>query len=357
MRPATHVRVEGAVDKQAFARPLQHDMRRTSMPAFGFTRFLCLVALLASLLLAGPARAQVNSPPVNSVPATQQVVQNGVLVFSTGLGNRISISDPDAAGGALRVTLTANSGVLNLGSSAGLSFLVGSGSGDATMTFEGTLADINNALDGLVFAPTPGYAGVALLQITTNDMGNTGTGGPQADTDVVLIRVLSPIPAVLSVGASSPDGSYTVGQSISLTIQFDQAVFVDASGGSPTLRLETGLIDRLATYVGGSGSDVLVFQYTVQPGDVSADLDYASTTALALNGARLQGAAAVDAVLTLPTVGGPNSLAGQRNLVVNGVASGGGVQSVPTLGPVGLLLLALLMAAAMAAVQRVARRR
>jgi hypothetical protein len=327
------------------------------MPAFGITRFLCLVALLASLLLAGPALAQVNSPPVNSVPAAQQVATGGVLFFSAGMGNRISVSDPDAAGGALRVTLTANPGVLTLASSTGLSFLVGSGSGDAMMTFDGTLADINNALDGLAFAPTPGYAGAASLQITSDDLGNTGSGGPQTDTDVVAIRVISPIPAVLSVGASSPDGTYTAGQAISLTIQFDQTVFVDASGGSPTLRLETGLVDRPATYIGGSGSDLLVFQYTVQPGDVSADLDYASTTALALNGARIQGAAGFDAVLALPAVGGPDSLAGQRNLVVNGVASGAGVQSVPTLGPVGLLLLAMLMVAAMAAVQRLARRR
>lgn len=330
------------------------------MPTFGVTlgtlRFLGLVALLASLLHVGQARAQVNSPPVNSVPTAQQVAQDGALVFNTAAGNRISISDPDAAGGALRLTLTANNGLLTLGGISGLTFLVGSGTADATMSFEGTLVDLNNALNGLVFAPTPGYAGAASLQLVTDDLGNTGSGGAQTDTDTLTIVVLSPVPAILMVGASTPDGTYTVGQSIALTIRFDQAVLVTA-GGVPTLLLETGLLDRLATYVSGSGSDVLVFQYTVQPGDASADLDYVSTGALALNGARIQGIAGFDAMLTLPAVGGPNSLSGQRNLVVHGAATGGGVHSVPTLGPVGLLLLAVLVAAAMVAMQRrVARR-
>jgi hypothetical protein len=51
-------------------------------------------------------------------------------------------------GGTLRVTLTATNGVLSLGSLTGLSFTTGNGVTDATMTFTGTLASINNALDG-----------------------------------------------------------------------------------------------------------------------------------------------------------------------------------------------------------------
>ena len=37
----------------------------------------------------------------------------------------------------------------------------GTGSGDTTMTFAGTAADINNALDGMTFSPTTGFAGAA----------------------------------------------------------------------------------------------------------------------------------------------------------------------------------------------------
>ena len=57
------------------------------------------------------------------------------------------------------------------------------------MTFTGTLADINAALDGLSFSPTADYNGAASLQITTNDQGNTGSGGRSRDTDTVTITV------------------------------------------------------------------------------------------------------------------------------------------------------------------------
>ena len=52
---------------------------------------------------------------------------------------------------------------------APLSFSVGDGSADSTMTFTGTIADINTALDGLTYTPSGGYNGYATLTITTDD--------------------------------------------------------------------------------------------------------------------------------------------------------------------------------------------
>ena len=57
------------------------------------------------------------------------------------------------------------------------------------MTFQGTIAAINAALDGMSFAPTANYNGAATLTIVTNDLGNTGAGGPLTDTDTVNITV------------------------------------------------------------------------------------------------------------------------------------------------------------------------
>jgi hypothetical protein len=70
------------------------------------------------------------------------------------------------------VTLVGINGLITLGSTSGLSFLAGDGTVDASMTFDGSLADINNALAGLRFSPTPGYHGAASLQIITNDQGS-----------------------------------------------------------------------------------------------------------------------------------------------------------------------------------------
>ncbi len=91
----------------------------------------------------------------------------------------ISISDFDAGSNPVQVTLTATNGTLNLPTTQGLTFTPpADGTADATMTFTGTVADINAALEGATFVATPGFTGTASVQITTDDLGNTGTGGP-----------------------------------------------------------------------------------------------------------------------------------------------------------------------------------
>jgi len=139
----------------------------------------------------------VNDPPVNTVPGPQSTNQNTPLVFSSGNGNQISVADVDAGGNTIQVTLTATNGTLTLSTTAGLNFSfsdgngtgAGDGTNDATMTFRGTITDINAALNGMTFNPTMGFSGAAGLTITTNDLGNTGSGGPQTDTDSVNIQV------------------------------------------------------------------------------------------------------------------------------------------------------------------------
>src|SRR5206468_4311705 len=52
-----------------------------------------------------------------------------------------------------------------------------------------TLIDINAALDGMTFAPDLNYNGPATVQISTSDLGNTGSGGALVDTDTVNITI------------------------------------------------------------------------------------------------------------------------------------------------------------------------
>ncbi|MBI5549173.1 MAG: tandem-95 repeat protein, partial [Deltaproteobacteria bacterium] len=132
----------------------------------------------------------VNDPPVNFVPGAQTVGEDVPLLFAIAYGNLIQTSDVDAPSPAqVEVTLSAPAGTLSLSQLTGLTFSVGDGTGDATMTFRGTLPLINAALNGLGFQPNPNFAGATTLVITTNDLGNTGTGGPKSDTDTVSISV------------------------------------------------------------------------------------------------------------------------------------------------------------------------
>ena len=135
----------------------------------------------------------VNQPPANAVPVAQTTNEDTSKLFSSGGSNQISISDPDAGTATVQVTLTATNGTLTLSGTAGLNFAcggcVGDGTADTTMTFQGTISAINTALNGLSFAPTGNFNGSATLTITTNDLGNTGSGGAKTDTDSVSITV------------------------------------------------------------------------------------------------------------------------------------------------------------------------
>lgn len=105
-------------------------------------------------------------------------------------------------------------------------------------------------------------------------------------------------PEVASV-TTTETGAKKVGDVIPLKVTFSEVVTVT---GVPQLTLETGTTDRAVDYTSGSGSTELIFNYMVQAGDTSADLDYVSTSALSV-GTTIKDAAGNDAALTLPTVG------------------------------------------------------
>ncbi|MBI9087385.1 MAG: DUF4347 domain-containing protein, partial [Desulfobacterales bacterium] len=131
----------------------------------------------------------VNETPVNTAPEARSLEQNGMLFFSSSIGTAVSISDPDAGTNPVQVTLTAVNGTLNLPGTKGLTFAFGDGTADATMIFTGSIDDINAAMEGMTFVVTPGFTGIASIQITTNDQQQTGSGFPLSDSDVITIIV------------------------------------------------------------------------------------------------------------------------------------------------------------------------
>jgi hypothetical protein len=122
--------------------------------------------------------------------------------------------------------------------------------------------------------------------------------------------------SVTSVNSSNPNGTYRLGDTISLQVNFDGAVTVT---GVPRLTLETGSVDRAASYTSGSGTSSLTFTYTVQSGDTTADLDYINTTALVKSGGSTIRGNGSDSTLTLPTPGTTDSLGNNKAIVIDGV--------------------------------------
>jgi hypothetical protein len=146
-----------------------------------------------------------NDAPINSVPGTQSVNEEATLTFSTGTGNAISISDVDVGSGNEIVTLSVAGGALTLNGTAGLVFTTGDGSADSTMTFSGTVAAINTALNGLTYTGNLNFNGADTLVVSTNDNGNTGNGGPKNDSDNVTINVaaVNDVPVATATGGST----------------------------------------------------------------------------------------------------------------------------------------------------------
>ena len=126
--------------------------------------------------------------------------------------------------------------------------------------------------------------------------------------------MLNSTPKVTAVTATTPDGSYGVGATIAITATFDAAVTVT---GTPQLQLETGTTDQFANYASGSGTTALTFNYVVQAGDTSTDLEYLATNALTLNGGTIKDNLTVDVILTLPPLASANSLGGSKAIVID----------------------------------------
>jgi hypothetical protein len=103
--------------------------------------------------------------------------------------------------------------------------------------------------------------------------------------------------ATISSVTGPSNGSYKAGTIFSFTVNYDVAVTVDTTGGTPSLTLTIGSTARNATYASGSGGTALIFNYTVQAGETDSD-GIASASPLVLNSGTIQDGSMVDATLT-----------------------------------------------------------
>jgi len=194
----------------------------------------------------------VNEAPVNTVPGAQNTAFNTPRAFNSGNGNLISIADVDAGASAVQVTLTVTNGTATF---SGLGGLAGSGNGGSTLTYTGTIASFNAALNGLTFTPTPGFSGLATITIATNDQGNTGSGSPLSDSDTINITVASAAPQnpVNTVPASPVTGT----EDVMLLLAGVSVMDTDSPSITTTITLPTGVGTLSATSGGSSVTPVI----------------------------------------------------------------------------------------------------
>ncbi len=187
-----------------------------------------------------------------------------------------------------------------------------------------TLSDIS-ATNGVVsnfagsgtsysFDLTPSASGTVAANIAAGmaidaaGNGNTAAAAFQRTFDAIA-------PTVQSVYSTVPDGTFGLGFTIPVRVVFDEPVTVTAT---PQLTLSTSSApNAVIDYVSGSGTSSLTFNYTVAAGQSSADLDYFSTSALALNSGTIRDLAGNNADVSLPSPGALGSLGDNNNIVVD----------------------------------------
>src|SRR5262245_17032110 len=146
--------------------------------------------------------------------------------------------------------------------------------GDQVQLFNGTSA-LGSAIVLTSGDISTGFVDVttaALAQGTYNfnakitDIAGNTSGASSNYTVTIATDTTSPtVSSIVASGAGITNGTgdLNAGKVVTLTVAFSEAVTVNTSGGAPTLALNDG---GAATYTSGSGSNSLIFSYTVAAG-------------------------------------------------------------------------------------------
>ena len=264
------------------------------------------VAILTHTALNTQVSHKVGGPPVPSF----QTVISSLSLTSTG---------PYRVGSSIEVTVSTNTPIYVTGAPS-LTLLVGTtektaqyvgGNGSATLVFTYTVVAGDRDTDGVgVKVNSLALNGGTLKDSSGNDLVLTHNAVLNAGTSHAVDTTLLEVDSV----AITSMGPYGAWDTIEVTLTTTKPVTVT---GSATVSVIIGNREKRASYQRGSQTNVLVFQYTVAPGD-GEDPDGISVKANSLS---LNGGTILDAL--------GNSL----NLNHDTLPNGGEVQRVDTTAP------------------------
>ena len=152
--------------------------------------------------------------------------------------------------------------------------------------------------DAVLVLPVPTLGG---------SLGNT--------TDIAIDGVP---PRLLGASSPGPAGTYGTGRTVAITAVFSEPVTVE---GAPAALALSTIPPRSAAYAGIGAAGFPEFLYTVQPGDLAGDLDYAAAAVRPFEGALVRdmaGNLAAAGNLSLPGPGEEDSLSDSKSIKVHG---------------------------------------
>jgi hypothetical protein len=229
-----------------------------------------------------------------------------VLTLGTGVSGGATSTEATQATGV--VTVSAQSGASTV-----VTFTRGTNAVTKSVTATGSAQAVALSTTDLT---TLGDGTIAVSAVATDATGNASNAGTSSfSLDTVA-------PTVSAVAISGVDGSdvakastLVAGDKVHVVVSMSEAVVVT---GVPTFAVDIGGVTRTASYVGGSGSADLVFQYTLAVGDADAAGGItASANALSSAGGTLTDGAGNAAVIGTSAIGaGSNAVTVDTTVVV-----------------------------------------
>lgn len=246
-----------------------------------------------------------------SMPSVNSVAVPGDATYNSGSPLNLTVNFDE------NVTVDTSGGIPSIAIVVGATTrqaVYVSGSGSSSLVFRYVVVNGDTDTNGITIGALSANGGTLKDTAGNNAVLTLNSVGSSSG-----ILVDGSNPSITGVAASTADGAYGAGQTITITVDFSTAVNVNTTGGTPTLALNGG---GIASYIGGSGTGTLTFSYVVGAGENSADLDYSSSTALALNGASITeaGGAQQNASITLATPGTAGSLGASKDIVIDTTA-------------------------------------
>ena len=156
-----------------------------------------------------------------------------------------------------------------------------SGSGSNTLTFRYTVTAGDLDLDGIAQGATIDLNGGTLTFNNGTTTQNTTTDVPNDSMSGVLVDAVAPTVAITPL--SILPNVYMNGQVMSVMASFSEMVEVT---GTPQVELDLEGTTVYADYISGSGTDTLIFRYTITETDV--DLNGANIVSINLNGGTIK---------------------------------------------------------------------
>ena len=185
---------------------------------------------------------------------------------------------------------------------------------DVTVT-NGTLSSFISVSETSYTATfTPTESGACTIDVAAETFTDAASNNNTAATQFSWTYLDNIAPTVTNVSSSAEDGTYGKLAEIPVIVTFSEPVTVT---GTPQITLETGDTDAVVNYTSGTGTTALTFNYTVAAGHVSADLDYETTSSLALNSGSIKDTALNVATLTLASPGAAGSLGANKALIID----------------------------------------